>query len=119
MTQYAYSAILYAYVNKGAHNGQTAQTTAKIYDLHELYANDILLLDTINEIDNWNYDVEITTTGYGIRVNRANMLDNTVYTANGMVPPSINDSSGIFRSDTQYKVQTRIVTGKQIGRAHV
>lgn len=89
------------------YDSDTLPLPAKIQDLHELYANDILLLDTINEIDNWNYNVEITTTGYGIRVNRANMLDNTVYTANGMVPPSINDSSGIFRSDTQYKVQGR------------
>jgi hypothetical protein len=26
---------------------------AKIYELHELYGKDVLLLDTINEIDNW------------------------------------------------------------------
>lgn len=80
---------------------------AKINDLHELYANDILLLDNINEIDNWNYNVEITTTGYGIRVNRASTIDNTVYTANGMVPPSIHDSYGIFSTGTEYKVQGR------------
>ncbi len=33
------------------------------------------------------------------------MLDNTVYTANGMVPPSIHDSAGIFKSGVSYKVQ--------------
>jgi len=33
------------------------------------------------------------------------MLDNTVYTANGMVPPSIHDSTGIFKSGVSYKVQ--------------
>lgn len=80
---------------------------AKIDNLHELYANDILLVDTINGINNWNYNVQISETGYGIKVNRATMLDNTVYTANGMVPPSINDSSGIFRDDISYKVQGR------------
>lgn len=80
---------------------------AKIYDLHELYSNDVLLVDTINDIDNWNYTVEISESGYGLKVNRANMLDNTVYTANGMVPPSINDFSGAFQSGVAYKVQGR------------
>ena len=78
---------------------------AKIYQLHELYSNDVLLLDTINDIDNWNYPVEISESGYGIKVNRAGLIDNTVYTANGMVPPSIHDSYGIFQSGVAYKVQ--------------
>ena len=89
------------------YDSDTLPLPAKIQDLHELYANDILLLDNLNSINNWNYDVEISTTGYGIRVNRANMLDNTVYTANGMVPPSIHDGSGVFRSGVQYKIQGR------------
>jgi hypothetical protein len=80
---------------------------AKIYELHELYSKDILLLDTINEINNWNYPVEISESGYGIRINRAGLIDNTVYTANGMVPPSIHDSNGIFQSGIPYKVQGR------------
>lgn len=80
---------------------------AKVHELHELYANDILLVDTINDINNWNYPVEISESGYGIKINRAGMLDNTVYTANGMVPPSIHDSSGVFQSGVSYKVQGR------------
>ena len=80
---------------------------AKIYSLHELYANDILLLDNINSVNNWNYPVEITTTGYGIRINRAGLVDNTVYTANGMIPPSIHDGSGVFRNSVSYQVQGR------------
>lgn len=80
----------------------------KLNDLHELYVNDILLYDSLNEINNWGYDVQISETGYGIRVNRANMLDNTVYVANGMVPPSINDyGSGVFRDGVKYKVAGR------------
>jgi len=63
--------------------------------------------DTINNINNWNYPVEISESGYGIKINRANLLDNTVYTANGMVPPSIHDYSGIFQSGVPYKVQGR------------
>jgi hypothetical protein len=80
----------------------------KIFELHELYQNDILLLDTINNIDNWNYDTIISESGFGIRVNRANMLDNTVYTANGMVPPTINDTwGGSFSPGSVYRVQGR------------
>lgn len=80
----------------------------KLNTLHELYGNDILLVDTINEINNWNYATQISESGFGIRVNRADMLDNTVYTANGMVPPSISDSgSGAFIKDYVYRVQGR------------
>jgi hypothetical protein len=79
---------------------------SKLNTLHELYANDILLLDTLNEINNWNYVTQIAESGFGIRINRADMLDNTVYTANGMVPPSINDhNSGVFIKNYRYRVQ--------------
>jgi hypothetical protein len=81
--------------------------SAKLYDLHELYAADQLLVDNINDINNWGYEVIISETGYGIRINRANLLDNTVYTANGMVPPTIHDTYGIFKSNVPYKVQGR------------
>ena len=80
---------------------------AKIYSIHELYAKDVLLLDNINEVNNWNYEVIIAESGYGIRIDRTAMLDNTVYTANGMVPPSINDSYGVFQTNVPYKVQGR------------
>lgn len=78
----------------------------KINTLHKLYMNDILLIDNlaVPPVDNWNYIVQISETGFGIRINRAAMLDNTVYTANGMVPPSIHDNSGIFRNGVMYEV---------------
>jgi len=80
----------------------------KIAQLHELYQNDILLVDTISNINNWNYNTIISESGFGIRINRANMLDNTVYTANGMVPPSINDNyGGTFAVGSTYRVQGR------------
>lgn len=87
------------------HDSDILPLPAKIYSLHELYANGILLLDNINEINNWNYPVEISESGYGIKINRAGLLDNTVYTANGMIPPSIHDSSGVFQNNVAYKVQ--------------
>lgn len=79
----------------------------KIQTLHQLYINDILLVDnTVSPaINNWGYNVQISETGFGIRINRANMLDNTVYVANGMVPPTIHDGEGIFRNGIMYEVQ--------------
>lgn len=77
---------------------------AKLINLYSLYSNDILLKDTVNDIDNWNYQVDITESGFGIRINRAGMMDNTVYTANGMVPPSIHDSSGVFQRGIRYTI---------------
>lgn len=79
----------------------------KLNALHELYQNDVLLVDTINDINNWNYDVQISETGFGIRINKASMIDNTVYTANGMVPPTINDTTGLFSKNGVYRVQGR------------
>lgn len=80
----------------------------KLNELHELYVNDVLLYDGINNVNNWGYEVQISETGYGIRINRANMIDNTVYTANGMVPPSINDyGNGAFGDGVKYKVAGR------------
>lgn len=79
----------------------------KLDALHELYENDILLVDTINNINNWHYTVQVSETGFGIRINKAAMLDNTVYTANGMVPPTINDMTGVFVKNNVYRVQGR------------
>jgi hypothetical protein len=90
------------------HNSDILPLPTKITEVYTLYARDILLIDSINGIDNWNYSLEISETGYGIKVNRANLLDNTVYVANGMVPPSIHDySGGAFKSGVGYKVEGR------------
>ena len=84
----------------------------RIAEIHELYENDILLVDTVNNINNWNYDLQISESQFGLRINRASMLDNTVYTANGMVPPSINDATGgAFRKNVAYKVQGKFGWG--------
>ena len=80
----------------------------KLAEIHELYQNDILLIAPLKDINNWNYTTIISESGFGIRINRADMLDNTVYTANGMVPPSINDTwNGVFANGSTYKVQGR------------
>lgn len=81
----------------------------KLSALHELYSEDILLVDNINEINNWGYLPIISETGFGIRIDTSSMLDNTVYVANGMVPPTINDLgySGAFKKDVRYRIQGR------------
>lgn len=81
----------------------------RILEIHELYENDVLLVDNINEISNWIYTPQISESGFGIRVNRQNFRDNTVYTANGLVPPSINDVNYqyAFKKDSRYAVQGR------------
>jgi hypothetical protein len=89
------------------YDSDTLPLPAKINALHTLRMNDTLLLDNINNINNWNFPVQISESGYGVRVNRAGLMDNTVYTANGMVPPSIHDYSGLFNSGVPYKVTGR------------
>jgi len=80
----------------------------KLNTLHELYSNDILLISNPEEINNWGRNVRISETGFGLRVNRADVIDNSVYSANGMVPPSINDiGNGSFVKDYTYRVQGR------------
>jgi hypothetical protein len=80
----------------------------KINQLHELYLNDTLLVDNINSINNFNMPVVISESGFGLRVDRANALDNVVYYANGMVPPSINDTGkGMFVNGGTYRVAGR------------
>ena len=100
---YSYDDIYVVY----GHQSDILPLPARIEEIYSLYAKDILLLDNIEEINNWNYSVVLSETAYGIRINRANMLDNTVYTANGMVPPSIHDSSGVFQSGIPYRVYGR------------
>lgn len=86
----------------------TLPLPAKINALHSLYQNDILLVDKINSIDNWNYPTIISDSGFGIRVDRTGVIDNVVYIANGMVPPNINDSyGGAFPQNFIYRVKAR------------
>lgn len=81
----------------------------RIYEIHEVYENDVLLVDNINNINNWVYDPIISESNFGIRVNRQDLMDNVTYTANGLIPPSINDRgfSGAFKKDFRYSVAGR------------
>jgi len=81
----------------------------RIYQIHELYENDVLLFDGINDVNNWIYEPIISESNFGIRINRQSLLDNTVYTANGLVPPTINDYNyrGAFKKEYRYTVSGR------------
>jgi len=83
----------------------------RIVDIHKLYHNDILLVDNLaNPVVNiWRYEPMISESDFGIRIDRTSMLDNTVYIANGMVPPTVNDTySGMaFSKNVRYRVQGR------------
>lgn len=81
----------------------------RIDTVYQLYANDILLVDDIEKINNWGLTPMVSETGFGVRINRANLVDNTVYVANGMIPPSVNDInlSTIFANNVRYKVVAR------------
>lgn len=81
---------------------------SKINKIYKIYQNDVLLVDTLNQTNNWLYQTVISDSGFGIRVDRTGMLDNTVYIANGMVPPSINDSyNGAFGKDLVYRINAQ------------
>ncbi len=89
------------------YGSDTLPLPEKIFRLRKLYMNDILMVDeTVTpNLNNFGFDLDISETGFGIRVNKSNLLDNTVYTANGMVPPTIHDSNGIFKNHSSYDVE--------------
>jgi hypothetical protein len=88
-------------------DSDTLTLADRLQTLDRLYLNDLIMIDnTVSPaVNNWGYSVQVSETGFGIRINRANMLDNTVYVANGMVPPTIHDSEGVFRNGVMYEVQ--------------
>jgi hypothetical protein len=80
----------------------------KINSIYKIYADDILLIDNLSTppVNNWGYTPVISETGFGIRLDRTELVDNTVYVANGMIPPSINDlyTGQAFRKGVRYRV---------------
>jgi hypothetical protein len=86
-------------------DSDTLSFTRKIHELHSLKQNDQILVDNINDINYLGYEIKTTTSGFGIKINQETLLNSDVYIANGMVPPSIHDSSpDIFRRGKYYDV---------------
>jgi hypothetical protein len=77
----------------------------KLYQIYRIYENDMLLVDDLAGINNSSASFIISENKYGIRLDKTNILDNTVYTANGMVPPSIHQSYNAFKTGSTYRIQ--------------
>lgn len=89
-------------------DSDTLPLSYKINTLHTLRANDQLLVDNLNDINYLGYTLEPTTSGFGLKLNQSSFVDNTVYVANGMLPPSISDiNPNIFRRGHSYDVYAR------------
>jgi len=89
-------------------DSDTLPLPSKIYSLHSLSQNDQLWVDNLNNINNIGYVIEPTTSGFGIKINQASLIQGDTYIANGMIPPSINDiSPNIFRRGKHYDVHAR------------
>lgn len=89
-------------------DSDTLPLTRKLHSLHTLKQNDQILVDNINGTNYLGYEIEPTTSGFGIKINQGSLVDNDVYIANGMVPPSIHDSTpDIFRRKKHYDVYAR------------
>lgn len=84
----------------------TLMLSAKIVQLHKLYVNDSLLINELSspKVNNLSSTIDITESGFGLRINRASAMDNTVYTANGLVPPSIHENGSAFKQGNRYQV---------------
>ena len=86
-------------------------TLSRVEDIYKIYANDILLIDNLStpNVNNWGREPIVTESGYGIRVDRTNLLDNTVYIANGMTTPTISDFYGqdTFKSGVRYRLTAK------------
>lgn len=86
-------------------NSDIISLPEKVIEIHKIYANDVLLVDNLEDINNWLYEPQVTESGYGIRVNRQNIIDNTVYSANGMVPPDAAYSGRAFSNGVRYVIE--------------
>lgn len=96
------------YIKETAYgNGtDTLPLRTRCFDWYILRENGVVVIDRGLNINNFGYTIKVSDTQYGITVDRTNLLDNIVYTANGMVPPTINDSGyGAFKKDCLYTVE--------------
>lgn len=89
------------------HGSDILPLPIRIEEVSDLYQEDIALYSNGQITDNWILAPIVSESNYSIRVRRTDLQDNTVYTANGLIPPSINDRgySGVFKKDLRYTVK--------------
>jgi hypothetical protein len=79
----------------------------RIEQITKLYEEDVKVFDSALATNNWFYTPIVSESNYGVRVNLQDLQDDTIYSANGMVTPSVNNRgySGTFKKDLRYKVE--------------
>ena len=102
--------VFYSYAGKQVvygHGSDILPLPVRIESVSDLYEEDVALYYNGQITESWIYEPVVSESNYSVRVKRADLVDNIVYTANGLVPPSINDRgySGIFKKDFRYIVK--------------
>lgn len=100
---YPYSDTIVAY----GYGSDILPLPSRLHDLTELYENDVLVYDKTDPSVTWLFTPIISESNFAIRVNKNDMADGLVYSANGLVPPTIYDQnySGAFKRDYRYVVK--------------
>ena len=89
-------------------NSDIMPSPMRVVELKEIYINDVLSYSTYTgqQMNALSVLPKISETKFGIKIDRGAYLDQTVYVANGLVPPMINEVGlGFFRKDTRYVIQ--------------
>ena len=78
----------------------------RIEEITSLQEQDVTVFQSGLIVNNWFYTPIVSESNYGIRINLQDLQDDAIYSANGMIPPSINSRgySGAFQKDFRYKV---------------
>ena len=89
------------------HGSDILPLPTRIESVSDLHEEDLSLYSNGQTTDNWIYSPVVSESNYSIRVRRTDLQDNTIYTANGLIPPTINDRgySGVFKKDFRYTVK--------------
>jgi len=89
------------------HGSDILPLPSRLEQITKLYEEDVKVFDSTLSTNNWFYTPIVSESSYGIRVNLQDLQDDTIYSANGMVTPSVNSRgyAGSFKKDFRYKVE--------------
>lgn len=81
------------------HGSDILPLPIRIEQITKLYEQDVKVFDSTLSSNNWFYIPIVSESNYGVRVNLQDLQDDTIYSANGMVTPSVNSRghSGTFK----------------------
>ena len=100
---YNYAATQVAY----GHGSDILPLPIRIEAIEKLFEEDVQVYGTSPIVNNWFSTPIVSESNYGVRVNLQNLQDNMIYSANGLIPPTINDRgyAGAFKKDFRYTVK--------------